>query len=372
VIRLACLLCALPAGAALGQETLYRQAGRMLLVGTRGDAVRPGEDLERLVCGIKVGGILLFDTEGDHARTPRNIRSKQQLKRLTADLQSLARRCGDWPLLIAADVEGGSVNRMAPVEGLAELESAASLGKKNPTETFRQAELIGEAMAETGVNWDLAPVVDVSLNPRNPVISMQSRSFSQDHGAVAKHAEAFIRGLRKNGVLNCLKHFPGHGSSVQDSHRGAVDVSKTADLLLELWPFKELLRHGLADCVMTAHVVHSDIDPARMATVSPAAVSGFLRQSLGYDGLVLSDDLQMAALREKYTLEESAVAAVRAGVDMLTLANSVGDYDTAAAMRVHRALLDAVREGRVRPSRVKEASRRILALKAKLREEAVP
>ena len=359
-------LLLLAAGPSCAQDGLYHQVGRMLLVGTRGDAVRPGEDFERLVCGLKVGGVLLFDTEGDPQRTPRNIRSKGQLKRLTSDLQALARRCGNPPLLIAADLEGGSVNRMSPVRGLEDVPSHAQLGAGDPRQTLATARRIGRVMAETGVNWDLAPVVDLRLNPKNPVIGAWGRSFSSDPGEVALHAEAFARGLSENGILNCIKHFPGHGSSRQDSHRGAVDISETADSLQELWPFKELVRTGLADCVMAAHVYHREIDTERMVTVSPAALKDLLRRGLRFEGVALSDDMQMGALRDRYSLEEASVLAVNAGMDMLIVANSLGSYDASAAVRVHRALVEGVRKGRIPPSRIREANRRILELKSRL------
>lgn len=354
----------LPAPARAQEEFLEDQVARMLLVGARGTRVRPGSDFERLICDLGVGGVILFDEDFDGET--RNIGSKRQLIHLTRDLQKLAIQCGDAPLLIAADVEGGYVNRMSPINGLDDIKSHFDLGKESPRQTFKEARKIGRAMSQTGVNWDLAPVVDLNLNPKNPVIGRWGRSFSADHEKVAVHAEAFVKGLKAQGVLNCIKHFPGHGSSMFDSHRRKVDISETADLLAELWPFKELIRTKLADCVMTAHIQHKHINPDRMVTISSTAISGFLRDRLHYDGLVLTDDLQMSAVTKKYSLEEAAVLAIRAGADMITLSNAIGEYDTGAAGRIHQAIIAAVEEGRISYMRIKEANRRILELKERI------
>lgn len=350
------------------KEPLERRVARMLLVGTRGFEAAPGKDFERFVCGVGVGGVLLFDRDPSGRGGSHNIRDRAQLTRLTADLQALARRCGDAPLLIAADVEGGKVNRLSPVEGVEKLKSAAWLGRRPPRRTYDEGLRVAETMKETGINWNLAPVLDVNLNPRNPVIGKLGRSFSSDPVSVAEHAEAFIRAHRDRGVLSCVKHFPGHGSSDRDSHKGAVDVSATANLPVELAPYERLLADGFVDCVMPGHLYNSRVDPDRMMTVSTAAIRGLLRERLGYEGLVLSDDLQMGAITSEMAVGEAAVAAVLAGVDMLTLSFSRAEAPRGAAKEVLNALVAAVRDGRLPESRVDEANRRILELKSRLEE----
>lgn len=349
----------------LAEESLERQAARMLLVGVRGLRLEDNEAFRELVCGLKVGGLILFDREG--TAPGRNIRSQEQLSTLTARLQELARRCGDAPLLIAADVEGGRVSRLNPTSGYIRIRSPAELGRSgDELESYREALLIGSMLAQSGINWNLAPVVDLDLNPDNEVIGGQGRAFSNEPDTVARHAEAFARGLKMHGILNCLKHFPGHGSSRGDSHREVVDVTRTADLDVELEPYRRLTRLGLADAVMTAHVFMSRVDPDRPATLSYAAVTGLLRRRLGFEGVVLSDDLQMAAITELHPVEEAAVLAAGAGVDVITLSNNLGRYDSAMPRKVHAALTAAVRDGRLPRERVAEASRRVLKLKARL------
>lgn len=347
-------------------DDLSRQAASMLLVGAPGDEVLPGGAFEELVCGLKVGGLVLFDRDTGGRGEPRNITGKSQVARLTQELQAMARRCGDAPLLLAADVEGGVVNRLAPIDGLEGLPSAAQLGRGSPERTRETARRIGTAMARAGLNWDLAPVVDLNLKPDNPIIGKWGRAFSEDPVVVARHARAFAQGLYDKGVLSCLKHFPGHGSSAGDTHKGAVDVTDTARLDLELAPYRQLIKEDMADCVMLGHLYNETLDPDDIATVSSAVIRGLLRDELDYDGIVLTDDLQMGAVLESYTLEEAAVRAAVAGADMLILSNAVGPRDASIARKVHAALIAAVQDGRLPRRRVMEANLRIKRFKSRL------
>ncbi|MDE2290581.1 MAG: glycosyl hydrolase family 3, partial [Elusimicrobia bacterium] len=219
------------------------------------------------------------------------------------------------------------------------------------------------AMARAGLNWDLAPVVDLDLNPDNPVIGRWGRSFSADPAVVARHARAFADGLYDEGVLDCLKHFPGHGSSRGDTHKGAVDVTATARPALELEPYRRLIAARMADCVMVGHLYDAHLDPGAVATVSSRVVTGILRERLGYDGLVLTDDLQMGAITKTMPVEEAAVRAVAAGADMVTLSAPSPEL----ARRVRDALVDAVRSGRLTRRRVVEADLRIERFKGRLK-----
>lgn len=357
-----------PAEAALVvvPDDLSRQAASMLLVGAPGDEVVAGGAFEELVCGLKVGGLILFDRDTGGRGEPRNITGKRQVARLTRELQALARRCGDAPLLLAADVEGGVVNRLAPIDGLEGLPSAAQLGRGDPERSREAARRIGTAMARAGLNWDLAPVVDLNLRPDSPAIGKWGRAFSDDPVVVARHAGAFAQGLYEKGVLSCLKHFPGHGSSAGDTHKGAVDVTDTARLGLELAPYRQLIKEDLADCVMLGHLFNEVLDPDDIATVSSAVITGLLRDELDYDGIVLTDDLQMGAVLESYTLEDAAVRAAAAGADMLILSNAVGPRDASTARKVHAALVAAVKAGRLPRRRVMEANLRIKRFKSRL------
>lgn len=349
-------------------DSLERQAARMLLVGSYEAHYVAGGEFDKLICGLKVGGVILFNSGRKH----RNIRSEEQLARLTDKLQELALECGDAPLLISVDVEGGAVNRLSHFDALNDLKSHARLGKGSPQGTYEEASRIAETMSELGLNWTLAPVVDVNLNAKNPIIGRQGRSFSPDPETVTRHAQAFIRGLQTFGILNCIKHFPGHGSSDKDSHLGAVDVTDTARPDVELVPYRVLIHRGIVDCVMTAHIYNREIDPEWMASLSSRTIQGILRSEIGFDGVVVTDDLDMGAVTRFHKIPRAAVLAVRAGSDMLTLPNNRRKYNKKLPFKVHKALLEAVSSGEIPRERIAEASRRILELKSKLQSPVEP
>jgi beta-N-acetylhexosaminidase len=202
----------------------------------------------------------------------------------------------------------------------------------------------------------------VGYNPANPVIVGEGRSFSADPRLVADHARAFIRGLRDEGVLTALKHFPGHGSSFADSHRGFVDVTDTANPEVELLPYRLLIAERLADSVMTAHVFNRHLDPRYPATLSRATITGLLRGQLGFDGVVVSDDLRMAAIDDHYGIAKAAVLALQAGVDLLLIADDRLAGERSAAAVAVDAIRRALLKGRLDPDRVAEALGRLRTL----------
>ncbi len=364
----AALALALAAGLALGGcagridparvAALSADLGQLLLVGFYGTTAEDNPALERLLCEARVGGVLLF---------ARNVVDAPQLAGLTGAVQARARVCTGRPLLVAVDAEGGAVMRLSPRGGWTATISAQELGRTNDVAlTELEARRIGAMLREAGVNWDLAPVVDVGYNPANPVIVGSGRSFSADPRQVTAHARAFVRGMRQAGLLTTLKHFPGHGSSLADSHLGFVDVTDTARPAVELQPYRTLIAEGLADTVMTAHVVNRWLDPFYPATLSARTVDGLLRDDLGFGGPVLSDDLRMGAIEQHYGMADAALLALHAGVDVLLIADDrLPDGNSAAAL-VLRALRQALAEGRLPASRVAEALTRVAALKSRL------
>jgi beta-N-acetylhexosaminidase len=294
--------------------------------------------------------------------------SPEQVSRLTADLQALARRCAGRPLFIAADAEGGPVMRLSTRLGYPPSLSARELGEAGDVQaTELEARRIGGLLREAGINWNLAPVVDVAVNPLNPAVVTLGRSFSADPRQVIAHARAFVRGMRESGVLTALKHFPGHGSSLLDSHAGFTDVSDTADLKVELAPYRALIKEGLADSVMTAHVFNRGLDPWDPATLSRYTVNRILRGRFHYKGVVVSDDLLMGAIVQRYGLEEAAVKALGAGVDVLLISQNTRKGETVATERAVGAINRALAQGWLSRSRVGQALDHVKALRARLK-----
>jgi len=371
--RLAPLLgAALLAGCAMiaprpAPDAARLRIGDLLLVGFSGTEVAGNEEVRRLVCDVKVGGVLLFERYAASGQ-PRNMVSQTQIATLTHDLQALAARCAGRPLFIATDAEGGQVMRLSPRLGYPPTLPAQELGDRDdPTFTEAEARRMGLMLREAGINWNLAPVVDVAVNPTNPAVVTNGRTYSADPARVTAQARAFVLGMHEAGVLTALKHFPGHGSSRSDSHLGFTDVSDTAVLDVELQPYRALIAAGLADSVMTAHVFNRGLDPWDPATLSRFTVRRVLRGWLHYDGPVVSDDLLMGAVAQHYGLEDAAVLALQAGVDVLLISQNTGRVDDRAAERVVAAIVRAIASGTLGESTVQTAVARVDALRARLR-----
>lgn len=348
------------ASAAGSDPPLEVKIGQMLMVGFRGQQAVSDLPILADIRERHIGGVILFDYDLASRSPLRNIVSPAQVRQLIADLQAAA----PTPLLVAVDQEGGRVSRLKEKHGFPPTVSAAVLGGGSPDRTRVEAGRIAAMLARLGVNLNLAPVVDLNLNPANPVIGGLERSFGADPENVVRHAAAFIQAHRAHGVLCTLKHFPGHGSSAADSHLGLTDVTESWREI-ELEPFARLIRGGLADAVMTAHVFNARLDPERSATLSTRTIKGILRDRLGFDGVVFSDDMQMRAVTGHYGLESAIFAALEADVDILVFGNNL-DYDPEIAGKAAALIRRLVNEGKISPQRIDRSYRRILALKARL------
>ncbi len=334
---------------------LEPELGELLLVGFTGTEGEENRELEQLLCETRVGGVLLFG---------RNVVDDTQVRRLTTAIRDRAFACGAGVPLLATDAEGGRVMRLSPRAGYTSTPSAQELADQGDLAlTELEARRIGRMLREAGIDWDLAPVVDVGYNPVNAVIVGTGRSYGAHPLAVTAHARAFLRGLHAEGVLTALKHFPGHGSSFGDSHEGFVDVTATADPDLELQPYRTLVGERVVDAVMTAHVFNRRLDSRYPATLSRATIGGLLRRDVGWQGAVVSDDLRMGAIEQHWGLAEAAVLALAAGVDVLLIAEDRLPDGRSAAAVARTAIRAALAEGRLAPDRVIEALARVAALK---------
>jgi beta-N-acetylhexosaminidase len=228
----------------------------------------------------------------------------------------------------------------------------------------------GESTAATliglGINVNFAPVVDLATNPNNPVIAKVERSFSANADSVSLFAKEFIKTHRKLGVVTVLKHFPGHGSSKDDTHLGIADVTKTWEAK-ELKPYQALIDSGYVDAIMTAHIVNKNLDSKSLpGTLSKRILDSLLRKSLKFDGVVFSDDMQMHAITKHYGFEEAIQLAVNAGVDILTFSNNIQGSEDRTVDRVHAIIKKYVMDGTIPASRIDESFHRIMKLKKKM------
>jgi len=335
--------------------------GQMIMIGFRGLFVTDDHPIVRDLREFHVGSIVFFAYDVANNVPVFNIESPEQVRRLTRSLQGFAAS----PLLISIDQEGGKVNRLIHEQGFPPSVSAAYLGSLNDLNTTRRyAESTGKTLSEIGINLNLAPDVDLNINPNNPIIAQRERSYSFDPTIVTAHAKEVINGHHKYGVLCTLKHFPGHGSSSHDSHLGFVDVTASWKEQ-ELQPYTNMINAGLCDAVMTAHIYNANLDPDFPATLSKQIITGILRQRLHYDGVIISDDMQMKAISEYYGLEIAVYRAIDAGVDIISFANnSVNDPDIVP--RVTRIIKHLVQSGAISEARIDESYRRIRTLKTKM------
>jgi beta-N-acetylhexosaminidase len=327
------------------------------MVGFRGLTIGPRDPVTKaLQAGL--GGVILFDR--DRVKPTRNISSPAQLKALTASLRAAA----SGNLLIAIDQEGGRVSRLKPAWGFPATISQADVGATgDPNEAFEAGRSMAAAMAAAGIDFDLAPVVDVNVNPRNPAIGALERSFSADPAVVAAMAEAEIRGLHEHGVRAAIKHFPGLGSASANTDFDDVDVTRTwADL--ELDPYRALIADAVAgtagapDAVMAGHIVNDHFDPGVPASLSAATVDGLLRDELGWTGVVVTDDLGAEAIAGRYARDEAIALALGAGNDLLLFANQ-SIYVPNLAAEVIDAIVGHIESGRISEARIDASIERL-------------
>ena len=333
--------------------------GQMIMAGFRGTAISPKHHIYQDIRKYDLGGVILFDYDLESGEYGRNITGKEQLKRLCTRLQKVK----NTKLIIAVDQEGGKVRRLKEKTGFPPLPSAEEMGKKGPKYTYRQGEKTGKMLSEMGINLDFAPVADVNVNPQCPVIGKLKRSFSEDPKKVAANCRAFISGLNEHGVAGCLKHFPGHGSSKADSHMGIADVTKTWSEA-ELYPYSELINTPLVFSIMPGHVFNARLDEKYPASLSSSTLS-ILRDKLGYEGVIITDDLQMKAIADHFGLKTTILKTIEAGSDILLFGNNI-DYDPGIATKAIQIINDLIREGKLSRERIETSLKRIEKFKSRL------
>ncbi|RPI00124.1 MAG: glycoside hydrolase family 3 protein [Calditrichaeota bacterium] len=339
---------------------LDEQIGQMLIIGFRGCAENELAAILHDIRTLHVGGVVLFDRDVPGNSWRRNIESPEQLARLSRVLQNEAK----FPLLIAVDQEGGRVARLSPRNGFPSFPSHQQLGEENQLAfTHKTASDLAALLAQAGINWNFAPCVDIHV-PQNPVIGSRGRSFTHDPALIAAHAGEFITAHQRMGVLCAVKHFPGHGSSRDDSHLGMVDVTDCWQAE-ELLPFRFLIERHLVDAVMSAHVMNHHWDSYAPATLSAHVISGILRRDLDFAGVAITDDLQMGAIVQHFGFEVIIEKAITAGNDLLLFGNNGGQYEPDIASRAIETIRKLVTTGRITGERIHQSFERIQKMKQK-------
>ncbi|GIP20242.1 beta-N-acetylhexosaminidase [Paenibacillus sp. J22TS3] len=333
----------------LSKLTLDEKIGQLFICGFHSQT--PDEQIKTLIEQYHLGGVIYFR---------RNVGSASQLADLSHNLQVLSKPLSEIPLFIAIDQEGGMVSRIDH-DGVSRIPGNMSLGAAGDLKlTEAAAALGGEELFKLGINLNFAPVVDVNNNPVNPVIGV--RSFGEDPKLVAAHGAAAIKGYQNQGVSATAKHFPGHGDTAVDTHLGLAVVPHDKERLeqVELLPFRKAIEVGV-DMIMTAHVIFPAFESEEIpATLSYGVLTKLLREELGYEGLIVTDCLEMHAISKSVGIPEGAVKALEAGADLILVSHTMKDQ--VAAIKAVRA---AVNSGRLTEERIDASLERILSLKEK-------
>lgn len=323
---------------------IEQTVGQLFVVGFHDTKVN--DEIRTMIRDYHVGGVILF---------ARNVENAGQLAQLTNDLQAEAKAAGyATPLLICMDQENGVIRRLA--EGAAALPGAMTIAATgSPDNAEAMYGLCGSELAQVGVNWDLAPDADVNNNPDNPVIG--TRSFGDDPKAVAQYVQAAVQGLQGQNVAACLKHFPGHGNTAVDSHLGLPVIERSlADLeKVELIPFGQGIKAQAAS-VMAAHIVFPALDEKFPASLSAAFLHDMLRDQLGYQGLVVTDDLEMLAIADHYGTAAACVTAIKNGADMVMVSHT-----QATQIAAIEAVVEGLHRGLITASQIEAAATRVQA-----------
>lgn len=331
-----------------------RMVARMLMLGFSGasSADSGAQKVAQHLAADRIGGVCFL---GHNTRTRAGIESLTRLFNFSA-------RSGK--ALVAVDQEGGAVQRLGAKNGWNAIPPAQAVASRNSPEQARG--IYGQMARElkaAGFNLNLAPVVDLGFEPKNPIVFKWGRAFGKDGATVADYAGAFVEGHRAQGVLTAHKHFPGHGSTFVDSHDRPVDLTPTwrAD---ELVPFRNLAKRGLLDIVMSGHLTHAKLTGGLPATLSPAAVR-LLRQDIGFNGVIMTDDLDMKAIRSSFDLDDAIVRSISAGHDLILLSNSLKPDDMLPQKTI-AAVKAAVAAGRIAPGQIETSSQRVAALMSRV------
>jgi beta-N-acetylhexosaminidase len=336
-------------------DSLDIKIGQLIIFGFYGTKTDKKDPVYKAVKDGKVGSILIYG---------RNIATEHtasELKKLIEGFQQAA----TIPLFISIDQEGGLVNRLPTTLGFPAMPSAFFLGNKDDiTVTKHYSDNIGFTLSRLGINLNYAPVLDLH-NPNCPVMGARERCFSSSAAKVAEQAAQVIQSHNYFQVHTVLKHFPGHGNSTTDSHFGITDVTNTWKWE-EITPYKTLIENNQADAIMTAHIVNGRLDRSKLpATLSRPIITGLLRDSLGFRGVIFSDDMLMQAISSQYSLSESIYKALYAGVDVLMFSNNIKGVKDYSPNNIHRIIKELVIKGKITPERINESFQRIMKMKEK-------
>lgn len=345
---------------------LRHKIGQMLIMGFSGYEINEHSPVVKWLQEDGIGGVLLFDIDWKTKLHGKNLKNREQIKQLTTQLKhyanSLQEKEDKPSLFIALDYEGGTVDRLSNIQGCMKTMKAQDQALLPDIALSLEMEQMAITLKDLGFNLNFAPVVDLNLNMQDGIIGKLGRSFSAQPTEVIRVAKQFVTAFSHYGITCAYKHFPGHGSAAGDSHLGFVDVTDHYELD-ELIPYRALLNDtSLPAMVMTAHVINRQLDNSGLpATLSYSILTDLLRHQIGFDGVIVSDDLQMQAISNHYSLDEALCLTINAGADMLIFGNQLGNITATGVVDQIEQLING---GAIDVSRIDQSYQRIVRLKA--------
>ncbi len=345
------------------KKTLDEKIGSMIMVGFMGTSAPQNSQICKDINRYNLAGVILFDMNPINHKKAKNISSKNQVAKLTRELQACSK---DGRLLIAVDQEGGRVQRLKTKYGFyGKFPKAKDVIRLSDEQVQWHYNKMGAELMSVGINYNLAPDVDLAINKRNHVIYKLGRSFGANPKQVVHYASIFMNAMHNNGVLTSLKHFPGHGSSLGDTHKGFVDVTNLWQRK-ELEPYRLLSQLHSIDSVMVAHVFNKKLDSKYPATLSKKIVNGLLRQNFGFNGVVITDDLQMGAINKRYGLRNTLKLAINAGDDILLFGNQLSVKSMVKTKTLVNTIKNLLKRKEISLADIEASNIRVENLKAKL------
>ncbi len=343
--------------------TLRNKIAQMLIMGFSGCEINDTSPVTQWLTQDGLGGVLLFDKDLSTNMYGKNLKNQTQIQQLTHQLTHYSRK-NNLPLFIAIDYEGGAVDRLSQIAGCRPTISALEMAKLSIDALDKEFSSMAKTLKNLGFNLNFAPVVDLHMRDQQGIIGALQRSFSADPEKIIALARKFVSVFSRYGIASCYKHFPGHGSALGDTHEGFVDVTDTF-ISAELAPYTQLVQDANQPAmIMTAHVINKQLDSQGLpATLSHEILTGILRETMKYDGVIISDDLQMQAIANHYSLEDALHLTINAGADMVIFGNQLGDI---TATEVIDCIEKLVRDNKIDPLRIDEAYKRIVRLKQQI------
>ena len=348
--------------------SLRNKIGQMLIMGFTGTQLDENHPVVDWLQSDGLGGVILFDYDLQVKQYGKNIIDKSQIRHLIHQLNHYSswtlKPADRLPLLTAIDYEGGAVDRLSKVDECMPTMCASQQAMLSDEDFKEEISQMADILQDLGFNLNFAPVVDLDFKHGTGILGDLNRCFSKDPAKVSRLAREFTAIFNKKGIACAYKHFPGHGSASGDTHNSCVDVSESF-CETELLPYRSAFK-GSNDpvMIMTAHVINRKLDDSGLpATLSHKMLTQLLRQTYGFDGVIISDDLQMQAIANHFPIDDAMALTINAGADMMIFGNQLGHH---SALDLIDTIEDLVREGRVSPERIDEAYSRVVRLKKEI------